>query len=120
MTKQPTIECEDLTQVRRKLLDAALLCGDFVLSSGARRDCYLDKCRFETRPALLRSLAERLADLATRWCRPARRNGARGGRLGDGGLPLEWAALLDCPQGKLIDGELPPGWDGPHPSRRRR
>jgi orotate phosphoribosyltransferase len=39
----------------------ALLEGDFVLRSGRRSSYYLDKYRFETQPALLRELGERLA-----------------------------------------------------------
>jgi orotate phosphoribosyltransferase len=63
MTDRSTIEDPDLDRIKGELLDAALLRGDFLLSSGARSDYYLDKYRFETRPALLRSLAERLAAL---------------------------------------------------------
>jgi orotate phosphoribosyltransferase len=63
MTERPAPERVDLDRIKRELLDAALLRGDFLLSSGARSDYYLDKYRFETRPALLRSLGERLADL---------------------------------------------------------
>jgi orotate phosphoribosyltransferase len=62
MTHRPTIDRADHARIGRELVDAALLRGDFVLSSGARSDYYLDKYRFETRPALLRSLAELLAD----------------------------------------------------------
>jgi orotate phosphoribosyltransferase len=43
--------------------DAALLRGEFVLSSGRRSSYYLDKYRFETDPALLRRIAHGLADL---------------------------------------------------------
>ncbi len=53
-------------QLGRDLLDAALLRGDFVLSSGARSDYYLDKYRFETRPEVLRRIAKGLADLVPR------------------------------------------------------
>jgi orotate phosphoribosyltransferase len=44
-----------------RLLDVALLEGDFTLRSGRRSRWYLDKYRFETDPELLRSLGERLA-----------------------------------------------------------
>ncbi|HEY7178637.1 MAG TPA: hypothetical protein VH305_05640, partial [Gaiella sp.] len=47
-----------------QLLDAALLEGDFTLRSGKRSRWYLDKYRFETEPALLRALGERLAEAA--------------------------------------------------------
>jgi orotate phosphoribosyltransferase len=48
-------------ELGRRLLDAALLEGDFTLRSGKRSGWYLDKYRFETDPTLLRELGERLA-----------------------------------------------------------
>jgi orotate phosphoribosyltransferase len=48
----------------RRLLDASLLEGDFTLRSGKRSRWYVDKYRFETDPALLRELGERLAATA--------------------------------------------------------
>ena len=48
-------------ELGRRLVDVALLEGDFTLRSGKRSRWYLDKYRFETEPALLRSLGERLA-----------------------------------------------------------
>jgi orotate phosphoribosyltransferase len=48
-----------------RLLDAALLEGDFTLRSGKRSSWYLDKYRFETDPDLLRDLGERLAEATT-------------------------------------------------------
>ena len=50
---------DDLGQ---RLVEHALLEGDFVLRSGKRSSWYLDKYRFETRPDLLRALGERLAE----------------------------------------------------------
>jgi orotate phosphoribosyltransferase len=47
-----------------RLLDAALLEGDFTLRSGKRSRWYLDKYRFETDPSLLRQLGQRLAAAA--------------------------------------------------------
>ena len=44
----------------RSLVEHAYLEGDFVLRSGKRSTYYLDKYRFETRPDLLRPLAERI------------------------------------------------------------
>ena len=44
-----------------RLLDVALLEGDFTLRSGKRSRWYLDKYRFETEPELLRALGTRLA-----------------------------------------------------------
>lgn len=49
-----------------RLLDAALLEGDFTLRSGKRSRWYLDKYRFETEPEMLRDLGERLAATARR------------------------------------------------------
>lgn len=46
----------------QRLVDVALLEGDFLLRSGRRSRFYLDKYRFETDPAILRELGERLAD----------------------------------------------------------
>ena len=47
-----------------RLLDVALLEGDFTLRSGKRSRWYLDKYRFETDPALRRELGERLGAAA--------------------------------------------------------
>jgi orotate phosphoribosyltransferase len=48
-------------ELRRGLKEHAYLEGDFLLRSGRRSKYYLDKYRFETRPDLLRALAERIA-----------------------------------------------------------
>ncbi len=48
-------------ELRAALKEHAYLEGDFVLRSGRRSRYYLDKYRFETRPELLRALAQRLA-----------------------------------------------------------
>ena len=47
----------------RRLVEVALLEGDFVLRSGARSRWYLDKYRFETDPALLGPIGSALAEL---------------------------------------------------------
>ena len=52
---------EDRSRLAADLADAALLKGDFVLSSGRRSAYYLDKYRFETDPSLLRRIARGLA-----------------------------------------------------------
>jgi orotate phosphoribosyltransferase len=44
-----------------RIRDAALLEGDFVLSSGERSNFYVDKYRFSTEPDLLRDVADELA-----------------------------------------------------------
>lgn len=52
-----------LAELRADIVRAAYVEGDFVLSSGLRRDYYFDKYLFETRPAILRRLGRFLADL---------------------------------------------------------
>ncbi len=47
------------------LRERAYLEGDFVLRSGRRSRYYLDKYRFETHPALLAALGERIAAVAS-------------------------------------------------------
>ena len=49
-------------ELARRLREAAYLEGDFVLRSGRRSKYYLDKYRFETRPDLLGSLGDALAE----------------------------------------------------------
>lgn len=51
-----------MADLGRRLLDAALLEGDFLLRSGRRSRWYLDKYRFETDPAILRDLGRALAE----------------------------------------------------------
>jgi len=48
-------------ELRKALVAAAYLEGDFVLRSGRRSRYYLDKFRFETRPDLLAALGETIA-----------------------------------------------------------
>jgi len=52
-----------LADLARDLVDVAYLKGEFVLSSGMHSDYYFDKYLFETRPDVLRRVAEFLADL---------------------------------------------------------
>ncbi len=54
----------EVDELGRRLVEVALLEGDFVLRSGKRSQWYLDKYRFETDPTLLRALGERLAEAA--------------------------------------------------------
>ena len=51
---------DDVT-LKADILAAALLRGSFVLHSGATSSFYIDKYRFQARPALLRRVAARLA-----------------------------------------------------------
>ena len=70
------------------LVERALLEGDFVLRSGRRSSWYLDKYRFETEPEILRALGASLAGCRAHVRargRPARRAGARRGRVGSFG-----------------------------------
>lgn len=54
----------DVDALGRRLVEVALLEGDFLLRSGKRSRWYLDKYRFETDPTLLGPLGERLAEVA--------------------------------------------------------
>jgi orotate phosphoribosyltransferase len=49
-------------ELAARVRDAALLEGDFVLSSGKRSSFYVDKYLFSTEPALLRDIAAALAE----------------------------------------------------------
>lgn len=103
-------------QLGRDLLDAALLRGDFVLSSGARSDYYLDKYRFETRPDVLRRIAGGLAGLV-----PAGVDRIAGTELGAVALATALALECDLPfvivrkaakpysTERMIEGELEAG-----------
>ncbi len=84
-----------------RLVEVALLEGDFLLRSGRRSPFYLDKYRFETEPELLRALGERLAAEAARGRargRPPRRPRARGGRARGFGLDGVRATLHHRPR----------------------
>jgi orotate phosphoribosyltransferase len=48
-------------ELGRRLVERALLEGDFVLRSGKRSSWYLDKYRFATEPEILRELGEHLS-----------------------------------------------------------
>ena len=51
-----------MSELGDRLLEASYLEGDFILRSGRRSRFYLDKYLFETRPDLLRDIADGLAD----------------------------------------------------------
>ena len=55
-----SVEMND-DELRRALVEASYLEGDFVLRSGKRSSYYFDKYRFETRPDLLAPIGERIA-----------------------------------------------------------
>jgi orotate phosphoribosyltransferase len=54
---------ERWSELARDVASAALLRGDFVLSSGIRSSYYFDKYLFETKPSILRRVASFLAEL---------------------------------------------------------
>lgn len=53
----------DDTTLRTDILAAAVLRGTFTLHGGATSSYYIDKYRFQARPALLRRVAARLAEM---------------------------------------------------------
>ena len=57
-------------ELARLIKEHAYLEGDFVLRSGRRSRYYLDKYRFETHPAILRELGERIAAKAQEPAEP--------------------------------------------------
>lgn len=58
---QPTADLRR-QEIARDLVSAAHQRGDFVLDSGERTEYYIDKYLFETRPTILRRLADMLAE----------------------------------------------------------
>jgi orotate phosphoribosyltransferase len=54
------------TELARKVYQAAYITGDFLLRSGKRSNEYFDKYRFESRPELLREIAQQLAPFLPR------------------------------------------------------
>jgi len=99
-----------------RLVRAAFLQGEFVLSSGRRSEYYIDKYLFETQPDLLRDIARLIAQAlppeTTRLAGPAL-----------GGVPLATAVALETglpyvivrPEPKdhgtarMIEGRIEPG-----------
>jgi orotate phosphoribosyltransferase len=53
----------ELEALARDLVAVAYLKGDFILRSGRHSNVYFDKYLFETRPAILRTLGQELAQL---------------------------------------------------------
>lgn len=104
-------------ELARALKDAALLEGEFTLRSGRKSKYYLDKYLFETRPELLRELAQRFARFVNEGV-----DRIAGAELG--GIALAAATALatgkpfvivrnskkaDYGTGKLIEGRLEKG-----------
>ena len=52
-----------MTDLAKRVFDAAHLTGEFLLRSGTVSNVYFDKYRFESRPELLRDIAEALVPL---------------------------------------------------------
>ena len=52
----------NMNELAQKVRDAALLEGDFILSSGRRSNYYLDKYRIETNPEILTVVADGLTE----------------------------------------------------------
>lgn len=84
----------DHADLARRLGEAALLRGEFVLRSGRKSSYYLDKYRFSTQPGVLRELGrlfrERI-ELVAKESGPIQR--LAGAELG--GIPLVTAASLE-------------------------
>jgi len=107
---------EDLAALGRDVMDASLLHGDFVLSSGARSTYYLDKYLFETQPGILRRLGRALAVHV-----PADTQRIAGTELGAVALAAAVSLETDLPfviarkaskeysTAKLVEGELAAG-----------
>ena len=82
------LDLEQRARTWRRLIEVALLRGDFVLSSGRRSPFYIDKYLFETDPELLRAIARLLAGML-----PAGTTRLIGPALG--GVPLATALALE-------------------------
>jgi len=109
----------DEAELRRALVAAAYLEGDFVLRSGKRSRYYLDKYRFETRPDLLGPIGERIGEAVREHAGDAVR--LAGPELG--AVALAASASLACGlpflivrkaakeygTGKRIEGPFDPG-----------
>ena len=106
----------DRERLARDIAAAALLRGDFVLSSGARSDYYLDKYLFATKPDILRRVSILLAAMV-----PPDVDRLAGPELGAVAIAAGVSLELGTPfvivrrQGKeygtarLVEGELQPG-----------
>jgi orotate phosphoribosyltransferase len=102
-------------ELARDVAGAALLRGEFVLSSGMRSSYYFDKYLFETKPSILRRLAGFIGELI-----PANTDRIAGPELGavalatatslETGLPFVIVKkdAKDYATGRLVEGELFP------------
>jgi orotate phosphoribosyltransferase len=78
----------NIQELADKVKDAALLRGEFILSSGRKSNYYLDKYRIETRPGILREVAKGLVEKI-----PPEAEALAGPELG--AIPLVTAAGLE-------------------------
>lgn len=78
----------DREELGRKLVEIALLEGEFTLRSGRKSNYYFDKYRFETCPALLKPVARALAAML-----PEGVDRLAGAAVG--GVPLATAVALE-------------------------
>jgi orotate phosphoribosyltransferase len=74
-------------ELGRKIFDVSHLTGEFLLRSGAISNEYFDKYRFESKPILLKAIAEKMTELL-----PANYDILAG--LEMGGIPLATAISL--------------------------
>jgi orotate phosphoribosyltransferase len=100
----------------RELVKAAYLEGDFTLSSGAKSRYYFDKYLFETKPDILRRVAQLLAEMV-----PPGTDRLAGPELGavalaaavslESGLPfvIVKKEVKEYATTRLVEGELIPG-----------
>lgn len=86
---------EERNTLAARVAEAALLEGDFVLSSGKRSSIYVDKYLFSTEPKLLREISVALNDLI-----PEEVNLLAGVELG--AVPLVVAAALESGKPYII------------------
>lgn len=114
----PTTSSADqsLQELGRDLVEASYLRGHFVLRSGRTSNYYFDKYLFETKPHVLRRVAEQMAKLV-----PAGVDRLAGPELGGVALATAVSLELGIPfvivrkgqkeygTSKLLEGELKPG-----------
>jgi orotate phosphoribosyltransferase len=99
----------NLEELKKRLKDVAYIEGDFTLRSGRKSHYLIDKYEFETRPELLKAVAEELARMI-----PEGTNRLAGVELG--GVPLVTAVALETGMPYVIvrKGEKGHGLDRPY------
>ncbi len=108
----------DRKQIAQRIVDAALLRGDFTLRSGRKSKYYMDKYLFETQPDILAALGQLFAEHVRAAGKVDRLAGAE-----LGGIPLVTAASMatglpsvlirnqkkDYGTAKQLEGKINPG-----------